>query len=264
MVKNWRRNRSGFSWSHKHCFRHSLHFCSLEVIPAHPVALSCGFLVCLHITHDQGSHSFFFFFFLPALARTTPGGEGDLQVTSQSIPTLFFGKPKCKKQHAITHDKQPAHSRPKDLKSLRTCSRILENAQNFYILVWLGRVKKIGCLSSPIFLPDRDFFFFFILTKTGIHEGRHTILVHSIEMSKKVVEKESHKFHWALFPVRLLAHCMHMGAKHVAVDLQYRTSFLLPLSPHNSGARSQKNTGKKFSNFPWALFLARSVACIHV
>ena len=53
----------------------------------------------------------------------------------------------------------------------------------------------MSCLSSPtapIFLPDRDFYFYFLFweklvyAKVGIQ-----FLVHSIEMSKKVVEKES-------------------------------------------------------------------------
>ena len=53
-----------------------------------------------------------------------------------------------------------------------------------------GRVKKISCLSSPtapIFLPDRDFFLFFYFEKNWYTR----FLVHSIELSKKVVEKES-------------------------------------------------------------------------
>ena len=43
----------------------------------------------------------------------------------------------------------------------------------------------------PRFSCPTVIFLFFILRKTGIREGRHTILVHSIEMSKKVVQKES-------------------------------------------------------------------------
>ena len=60
---------------------------------------------------------------------------------------------------------------------------------------------------------------------------------------RKSSRKKVNKFHWALLPVRSVAHCMHMGAKHVAVDLQYRTSFLLPLSPHH-GEKCQSFRGK--------------------
>ena len=146
--------------------------------------------------------------------------------------------------------------------------------------------KKVSCLSSPtapIFLPDRDFFLFFILRKTGIREGRHMILVHSIEMSKKVVEKESRQVslstvssplggplhaygrqtcssrvtvqdqfspsvitaqlrrtlqeehgkeiqQFSLSTVSCPFGCLHTraGAKHVPVDLQYSTGFVLP------------------------------------
>ena len=58
----------------------------------------------------------------------------------------------------------------------------------------LGRVKKISCLSSPtapIFLPDRDFFIFLFWEKLVYAKVGIRFLVHSIEMSKKVVEKES-------------------------------------------------------------------------
>ena len=41
------------------------------------------------------------------------------------------------------------------------------------------------------FCPTVIYFLFFILRKTGTREGGHTILVHSIEMLKKVIEKES-------------------------------------------------------------------------
>ena len=127
------------------------------------------------------------------------------------------------------------------------------------------------------------FFLFFILRKTGIREGRHTILVHSIEMSKKVVEKESQQVslstvssplggplyaygrqtrssrftvqdqfspsvvtaqlrrtlleehgkeiqQFSLSTVSCPFGCLHtrVGAKHVPVDLQCSTGFVLP------------------------------------
>ena len=58
------------------------------------------------------------------------------------------------------------------------CFKGWQERKVFKSLWRLGRVKKISCLSSPtapIFLPDRDFYLFFILRKTGICEGRHTI-----------------------------------------------------------------------------------------
>ena len=81
----------------------------------------------------------------------------------------------------------------------------------------LGRVKKISCLSSPtapIFLPDRDFFFyFFILRKTGIREGRHTIprpFHRNVEESRR--ERKSTSFTEHCFQ-SAVAHCMHMGRR---------------------------------------------------
>ena len=135
-------------------------------------------------------------------------------------------------------------------------------------IIRLGRVKKKKVVYHP--RPPRFsclamIFFYFLLWEKLVYVkvGIRSSSIPS-KCRRKSSRKKVNKFHWALFPVRSVAHCMHMGAKHAAVDLQYRTSFLLPLSPRNSGARSQKNTGKKFSNSPWALILAGSVACIHV
>ena len=57
------------------------------------------------------------------------------------------------------------------------------------------------------------FFLFFILRKLVYAKVGIRFLVHSIEMSKKVVEKESQQVSLSTISSPLGGHCMHMGRR---------------------------------------------------
>ena len=96
-------------------------------------------------------------------------GQCNMHVLPPPLPNTKWSRLQCQLLSWLTTGTQDLASSSLPFNGALKCSQESCN---------LGRVKKISCLSSPtapIFLPDRDFFLFSILRKTGIREGRHTI-----------------------------------------------------------------------------------------